>query len=202
MPYFPATPNIINGTTTMISVAQVHQDAPTAIISLSWALIVIPCLFLVAAFAWIMYNFSTPSEFHSDNDFSHTDTIEEQVFSDDHEKETLLDAFNQSQSHSNASSASTDSNSAWKINAKFSTTSRGGSVYTSYPDLNHTRSPKSKRSSLNLQAKSNRSVGSKAAKVQASNWHSMLHHLENLDPIDRQELQRSSSTASDTRKSD
>lgn len=204
-----------------VTSTQVHEDAPSGIISLSWAFLVIPCIFLVAAFAWIMYNFSQPSEFPQANRFTdHDDQLQDQVGDD--EKEQLLDALNETQSHSStvrsaphAPSASSDSDSAsgsvWKINSKFSTTSRGGSVYTSHPDANGSythspknslpSSPKSKRSSLTVDGKP-KSVGSKAAKLLALNRDRMMHDVEKLDPIDRQELQRSSSRTSDTRKSD
>lgn len=201
--------------------AEVHEDASSAIISLSWAFLVIPCIFLVAAFAWIMYNFSQPSEFPQANGYGHTDHDREDDDLGDDEKEQLLDAFNEAQSHSSsrtashAPSASTDSasGSTWKINSKFSTTSRGGSVYTSYPgpngssDYTHSpknsmsSSPKAKRSSLTVEGRP-KSVGSKAAKVLALNRDRMMQDLEKLDPIDREELQRSSSRASETRKSD
>ena len=164
-----------------------------------------------------MYNFSQPSEFPPANGFGHAEhdqDLDEQV---DDEKEQLLDAFNESQSHSisrnasNAPPASSDSASSWKISGKFSTTSRGGSIYTSYPNpsgsYTHSpkhsisASPKSERSSLTVDGKP-KSVGSKAAKALALNRDRLMHDLENLDPIDRDELQRSSSRASDTRKSD
>ncbi|SJX62627.1 uncharacterized protein SRS1_13423 [Sporisorium reilianum f. sp. reilianum] len=190
--------------------ASVHEDASSAIISLSWAFLVIPCVFLVGAFAWILYNFSQPSEFPQTNGFGHAEhDADDQDLQGDDEKEQLLDAFTESQSHSasrsaaHASSASADaaSSSSWKISAKFSTTSRSGSVYSSYPDpcAIHTPSPKSARPSS---PRSTRTVGSKAAKVLALNRDRMMQDLENLDPIDRDELQRSSSRASDTRKSD
>ncbi len=204
-------------------VPDLHEEAPSGIISLSWAFLIIPCIFLVGAFAWLIYNFSQPSEFPSSNGFGHADhNAEDDEDQGDDEKEQLLDAFNESQSHaatrtasSHAPSDSTSSASSWKINSKFSTTSRGGSVYTSYPDPNgtythspkssisSTTSPKSKRSSLTADSKQNRSVGSKAAKVLAFNRDRMMQDLEKLDPIDREELQRSSSRASETtRKSD
>ncbi|SPO27301.1 uncharacterized protein UTRI_10418 [Ustilago trichophora] len=214
MPFVKAARDMIGAAVTS---TEVHEDAPNGIISLSWAFLVIPCIFLVAAFAWIMYNFSQPSEFPQANGFTdHDDQLQDEVGD---EKEQLLDAFNESQSHSSARSAphapsaSSDSasGSTWKINSKFSTTSRGGSVYTSYPDANAgythslknclSSSPNSKRSSLTVDGKP-KSVGSKAAKVLALNRDRMMHDLEKLDPIDRQELQRSSSRASDTRKSD
>lgn len=194
--------------------ANVHEDASSSIISLSWAFLIIPCIFLVVAFAWIIYNFSQPSEFPQSNGYGHAD---HDALDDDQgegEKEQLLDAFNESQSHSHTSTApASPSSSSWKINSKFSTTSRGGSVYTSYPDPNATyhhspkssisSSPKSKRSSLTADGKQGRTVGSKAAKVFALNRDRMMQDLENLDPIDREELQRSSSRASETtRKSD
>ncbi|SPO26949.1 uncharacterized protein UTRI_10418_B [Ustilago trichophora] len=215
MPFVQAARDMIGAAVTG---TEVHEDAPSGIISLSWAFLVIPCIFLVAAFAWIMYNFSQPSEFPQANGFTeHDGHLEDEVVDD--EKEQLLDAFNETQSHSStrsvphAPSVSSDSasGSAWKINGKFSTTSRGGSVYTSYPDpqASYAHSPKnsvssspnSKRASLTVDGKP-KSVGSKAAKVLALHRDRMMHDLEKLDPIDRQELQRSSSRASDTRKSD
>ncbi|GAC94454.1 hypothetical protein PHSY_002025 [Pseudozyma hubeiensis SY62] len=185
--------------------AGMHEDAPSAIISLSWAFLVIPCIFLVAAFAWIMFNFSESSEFPESNAFGRTEHDADGGDSDD-EKQQLLDAFRESQSHSTSHADShTASGSSWKINGKFSTTSRGGSAYSSYPDPHGTYSPNSspraKRSSLAPDSKANKTAGSRAAKVIALNRDRMMQDLE-LDPVDREELQRSSSRASDIRKSD
>lgn len=175
----------------------VHEDASGSIVSLSWAFLVIPCIFLVGAFGWILYNFSQPSEFPQSNGFGHADNgaDDEDDMQGDDEKEQLLDAFRESQAHTCSTSASADaaSTSAWKINSRFSTTSRGGFNGTHSPSS----SPKAKRLSLG-----SRSVGSKAAKVLAYNRDRMMQDLENVDPLDRQELQRSSSRASEARKSD
>ncbi|CDR99543.1 uncharacterized protein SPSC_06103 [Sporisorium scitamineum] len=190
--------------------SSLHEDASSTVISLSWVFLVVPCIFLVGAFAWILFNFSQPSEFPQTNGFGHAEhDADDQSLQSDDEKEQLLDAFSESQSHSatrsasHAASTSADvgSSSSWKINGKFSTTSKSGSVYSSYPDPNatYTPPPKSARPSS---SKSSRSVGSKAAKVLALNRDRMMQDLEKLDPIDRDELQRSSSRASDTRKSD
>ncbi|KAF6767628.1 hypothetical protein PSEUBRA_006147 [Kalmanozyma brasiliensis GHG001] len=179
-----------------------HEEASGSIVSLSWAFLVIPCLFLVVAFGWILYSFSQPSEFPQANGFGHADHDADDTEGDD-EKEQLLDGFRESQSHVLSSDAA--SSSGWKINGKFSTTSRGGSVYTSYSSPNSSpaaSSPKSKRVSLAADGKPSRSVGSKAAKVLAYNRDRMMRDLENVDPVDREELQRSSSRASETRKSD
>ena len=201
MPLVHVVRNMINAVGAAEADSSVHENAPSLIISLSWAFLAIPCIFLIAAFAWLIYNFSQPSEFPQANGFSHAehDADYDHLQGDD-EKEQLLDAFSESQSHSSKHAASASS-SSWRINGKFSTTSRGGSVYSSYPDptATYTPSPKSARSSS---PKASRSVGSKAAKVLALNRDRLLQDLENVDPIDRDELQRSSSRASDTRKSD
>ncbi|KIS69704.1 uncharacterized protein UMAG_02232 [Mycosarcoma maydis] len=210
MPFVEAAKDMIGAAA---ADANTHEDAPNTIISLSWAFLIIPCIFLVVVFAWIMYHFSEPSEFAPTNGLGHAEHD-----ADDHddqsndEKQQLLDAFKESQSHSTHSITETEaSSSSWKINSKFSTTSRGGSVYSSYPDSNgiytHTSegfiSPsKSNQSGLNLDAKPNRPVGSKAAKVLALNRERMMQDLDILDPIDRDQLRRSSSRASDTRKAD
>ncbi|KAJ1599073.1 hypothetical protein NDA14_001151 [Ustilago hordei] len=192
--------------------SEVHENASQTLVSLAWTLLIIPSIFVVVAFAWIMYTFSQPSDLSQSNGFSHAGADDEDDGQGQDEQEKLLDAFNESQSHSATNVTSSASGSSWKINSKFSTTSRGGSVYTSYPDPNgtHTHSPKgsistsskSKRSSLTADGKPSRSVGSKAAKVLALNRDRMMQDLEKLDPVDREELQRSSSRASDTRKSD
>ncbi|TKY86260.1 hypothetical protein EX895_005085 [Sporisorium graminicola] len=190
--------------------ASVHENASSAIISLSWAFLVIPCIFLVGAFAWILHNFSQPSEFPQTNGFAHAEhNLDERDLGDDDEKEQLLDAFSETQSHSvnrsaahvPSASVESSSSSSWKINGKFSTTSRSGSVYSSYPDpsATYTPSPKSARPSS---PRSSRVVGSKAAKVLALNRDRRVQDLEDLDSVDRDELQRSSSRTSDTRKSD
>lgn len=192
--------------------SEVHENASQTLVSLAWTLLIIPSIFVVIAFAWIMYTFSQPSDLSQSNGFSHAGAGDEDDGQGQDEQEKLLDAFNESQSHSATNVTSSASGSSWKINSKFSTTSRGGSVYTSYPDPNgtHTHSPKSsistssksKRSSLTADGIPSRSVGSKAAKVLALNRDRMMQDLEKLDPVDREELQRSSSRASDTRKSD
>ncbi|KAJ1017968.1 hypothetical protein NDA13_006576 [Ustilago tritici] len=192
--------------------SEVHENASQTLVSLAWALLIIPSIFVVIAFAWIIYTFSQPSDLSQSNGFSHAGADDEDDGQGQDEQEKLLDAFNESQSHSATNVTSSASGSSWKINSKFSTTSRGGSVYTSYPDPNgtHTHSPKSsistlsksKHSSLTADGKPSRSVGSKAAKVLALNRDRMMQDLEKLDPVDREELQRSSSRASDTRKSD
>ncbi|KAJ1021988.1 hypothetical protein NDA18_005225 [Ustilago nuda] len=194
--------------------SEVHENASQSLVSLAWTLLIIPSIFVVIAFVWIMYTFGQPSDLSQSNGFSHAgagaDNEDDGQGQDEQEK--LLDAFNESQSHSATNVTSSASGSSWKINSKFSTTSRGGSVYTSYPDPNgtHTHSPKSsistssksKRLSPTADGKPSRSVGSKAAKVLALNRDRMMQDLQKLDPVDREELQRSSSHASDARKSD
>lgn len=204
MPFVQAAKDMIASAT---ADASMHEDAPSAIISLSWAFLIIPCIFLLAAFAWIMFNFSEPSEFPQSNGFGHPEHDADERDSDD-EKDQLLDAFRESRSHSTGPTDShTTSGSSWKINGKFSTTSRGGSAYSSYPDPHGTytsspnSSPRAKRSSLAHDAKTNKTAGSRAAKVIALNRDRMMQGLE-LGPVDREELQRSSSRASDIRKSD
>ncbi len=211
MPFLSMTYNNMDSP---VAGANVHQDAPSGIISLSWAFLVIPCIFVVIAFGWIIYSFGSPTEFAQANGLSNGD---DHGFGDDQddddEKDQLLDRFTETQSHASSFNATQlPAASSWKISGKFSTTSRGGSVYTSYPDPNGSSghasrssissSPKSKRLSLNADGKPVRSVGSKAAKALALNRDRMMQDLENVDPIDREELQRSSSRASDTRKSD
>lgn len=187
----------------------VHQDAPSAIISLSWALLVIPCVLLVAAFAWIIYKFSQPSEFPQANGHMHADYNSEEEEQGGDEKDQLLDAFHDSRSHSD--STRTLSGSPWKINSKFSTTSRGGSVHNPNFDPNAkiprakastTSSPKSKRSGLGVDGTAIRPVGSRVAEVLAHNRNRMMQDLEHLDPIDREELQCSSPRTNNLRKSD
>lgn len=60
MPFVQAAKDMIGATG---ADANMHEDAPSAIISLSWIFLIVPCVFLVAAFAWIMIKFSEPSEF-------------------------------------------------------------------------------------------------------------------------------------------
>lgn len=206
MPFLDAARDWIDSA--IAAPAEVHENASKGLVSLAWALLIIPCIFLVIAFAWIMYSFSQPSDFPQSNGFGHADCDDKDEHLGQDEQEKLLDAFNESQSHSASNSSS---GSSWKINGKFSTTSRGGSVYTSYPDPNGTythspkssisTSPRSKLSSLTVDGKP-KTVGSKAAKVLALNRDRIMQDLEKLDPIDREELQRSSSRTSDTRKSD
>ncbi|KAJ1032646.1 hypothetical protein NDA16_000669 [Ustilago loliicola] len=209
MPFLDAARDWIDSA--IAAPAEVHENASNALVSLAWAFLIIPCIFVVIAFAWIAYSFSQPSDLPQFNGFSHAHRDDEDQGQGEDEQEKLLDAFNESQSHSATNQSVSASASSWKISGKFSTTSRGGSVYTSYPDTNATytlspkssisTSPKSKRSSLTVDGKP-RSVGSKAAKVFALNRDRMMQDLEKLDPIDREELQRSSSCASDTRKSE
>ncbi|SPO46229.1 uncharacterized protein PSANT_03915 [Moesziomyces antarcticus] len=212
MPFLSTTYNNMDS---LVADANVHQDAPSGIISLSWAFLVIPCIFVVIAFGWIIYSFGNPSEFAQANGLTTGDDhgFGDDQEDDDDEKDQLLDRFTETQSHASSFNATQlPAASSWKISGKFSTTSRGGSVYTSYPDPNGSSghasrssissSPKSKRLSLNADGKPVRSVGSKAAKALALNRDRMMQDLENVDPIDREELQRSSSRASDTRKSD
>lgn len=188
--------------------AAVHEGAPDSIISLSWAFLIIPCIFLVGVFIWIAINFSQPSEFPEEEGLTsngvHDDDDEDDIGSD--EKDQLLDAFQPRQSHSTVTNSADKPQSSWKINSKYSSTLRGGSVYSSYPDPSFgspSSSPKkAKRSSLLPDGKHPKTVGSKAAKVLTLNKDRMLQDLERLDPIDREEMQRSSSRASSIRKSD
>lgn len=219
MPSFRLARNVLEAAVS--DVAEVHEDAPTEIISLSWAFLFIPCIFLVLVFLWLVYNFSQPSEFPQSNGYGHDEDGADGASHSDDEKEQLLDAFSESQSHalsrsqpsSPTSASDSTSGLGWKIQGKFSTTARGGSVYSSYPDPNGSyqqstkspfasSSPRSARGSPKADEKPNRAVGSKAAKILAYNREKMMHDLESLDPIDREQLTRSSSRASDTRKSD
>jgi hypothetical protein len=206
----------------------VHEMAPDTIISLSWAFLLIPCLFLLGVFAWIFVTFSQPSELDPEEAYDAADEEQDRFQRDDnddadhHEKDQLLDAFRDSESYS-AHSAQRNSRdrlrtsqrpmagSSWKINSKFSSTSRGGSVFTSYPDpgiveVRPSNAPlsastKSKCSSLTADNRI-KPVGVRAARAEAAQREKQLQDLEQLDPIDRVELQRSPSATSSTRKSD
>lgn len=185
----------------------VHEDAPDSIISLSWAFLIIPCIFLAGVFIWIAVNFSQPSEFPEEEGLTANGVHEEEDDDiENDEKDQLLDPSHSNQSHSAVSNTANKPQSSWKINSKYSSTLRGGSVYSSYPDPSGSYSPsspvKAKRSSLLTEGKHAKTVGSKAAKVLTLNKDRMLQDLERLDPIDREELQRSSSRASSIRKSD
>ncbi|PWY97272.1 hypothetical protein BCV70DRAFT_68810 [Testicularia cyperi] len=200
-----------------------HEYAPEGIISLSWAFLIVPCIFLLGAFVWIGISFSQPSEFPQENGYHQPMATLDETEEDEHEHDEsaqLLEAFQERPSHNTSSSHTAAASgrsemsekpitSGWKINGKFSSTSRGGSIYTSYPDPNGVHhsptgsisSPKSKRASLNLDGRP-KSVGSKAARAQALDRERMAHDLERLDPIDREELQRSPSQTSSSRKHD